>query len=49
MTPPDITSRVLATRDLARLYLERKRPKKAIELIEMTRERMAQSTRHPQG
>jgi tetratricopeptide (TPR) repeat protein len=40
---------LLATRDLARLYLERKRPKQAIELIEKTRERMAESTRHPQG
>jgi tetratricopeptide (TPR) repeat protein len=40
---------MVATRDLARLYLERKRPRKAIELIEKTRERMAQSTRHPQG
>lgn len=42
-------SNMLATRDLARLYLERKRPKKAIELIERTRQRMAESTRHPQG
>jgi tetratricopeptide (TPR) repeat protein len=42
-------SNMLATRDLARLYLERKRPKKAIELIEKTRQRMAESTRHPQG
>ncbi|MBX3192766.1 MAG: tetratricopeptide repeat protein [Labilithrix sp.] len=42
-------SNMMATRDLARLYLERKRPKKAIELIEKTRQRMAQSTRHPQG
>jgi tetratricopeptide (TPR) repeat protein len=40
---------MVATRDLARLYLERKRPKKAIALIEHTRQRMAQSTRHPQG
>jgi tetratricopeptide (TPR) repeat protein len=40
---------MMATRDLARLYLELKRPRKAIELIEKTRERMAQSTRHPQG
>jgi tetratricopeptide (TPR) repeat protein len=38
-----------ACRDLARLYLERKRPKQAIALIEKTRERMAESTRHPQG
>lgn len=42
-------SNMVATRDLARLYLERKRPKKAIELIEKTRQRMAESTRHPQG
>jgi tetratricopeptide (TPR) repeat protein len=42
-------SNMMATRDLARLYLERKRPKKAIELIEKTRQRMAESTRHPQG
>ena len=42
-------SNMLATRDLARLYLERKRPRKAIELIEQTRQRMAESTRHPQG
>lgn len=42
-------SNMLATRDLARLYLERKRPKKAIALIEQTRQRMAESTRHPQG
>lgn len=42
-------SNMVATRDLARLYLDRKRPRKAIELIEKTRERMAQSTRHPQG
>jgi tetratricopeptide (TPR) repeat protein len=42
-------SNMMATRDLARLYVERKRPKKAIELIEHTRQRMAQSTRHPQG
>ncbi len=42
-------SNMLATRDLARLYLERKRPKKAIELIEKTRQRMAESKRHPQG
>jgi tetratricopeptide (TPR) repeat protein len=40
---------MVATRDLARLYLDRKRPRKAIELIEKTRERMADSTRHPQG
>jgi tetratricopeptide (TPR) repeat protein len=40
---------MVATRDLARLYLERKRPRKAIELIEKTRQRMAESTRHPQG
>jgi tetratricopeptide (TPR) repeat protein len=42
-------SNMVATRDLARVYLERKRAKKAITLIEQTRERMAQSTRHPQG
>src|SRR3954453_24097583 len=42
-------SNMVATRDLARLYLERKRPKKAIELIEKTRQRIAESTRHPQG
>jgi tetratricopeptide (TPR) repeat protein len=42
-------SNMMATRDLARLYLERKRPKKAIVLIEKTRQRMAESTRHPQG
>lgn len=42
-------SNMMATRDLARLYLERKRSSKAIELIEHTRQRMAESTRHPQG
>lgn len=42
-------SNMLATRDLARLYLERKRPRRAIALIEQTRQRMAESTRHPQG
>jgi tetratricopeptide (TPR) repeat protein len=42
-------SNMVATRDLARLYLERKRPRKAITLIEHTRQRMAESTRHPQG
>jgi len=42
-------SNMMATRDLARLYVERKRPRKAIALIEQTRQRMAQSTRHPQG
>jgi len=42
-------SNMMATRDLARLYLERKRPKQAIVLIEKTRQRMAESTRHPQG
>ena len=42
-------SNMVATRDLARLYLARKRPRKAIALIEKTRERMAESTRHPQG
>ncbi len=40
---------IAAARDLARIYLERKRPKQAITLIEKTRERMAESTRHPQG
>jgi tetratricopeptide (TPR) repeat protein len=40
---------MVATRDLARLYLERRRPRRAIELIEKTRQRMAESTRHPQG
>lgn len=38
-----------AARDLARLYLERKRPRKAVGLIEATRARMAQSARHPLG
>lgn len=42
-------SNMAATRDLARLHLARKRPKRAIALIEATRERMAQSTRHPLG
>lgn len=42
-------SNMMATRDLARLYLERKRPRQAIFLIEKTRQRMAESTRHPQG
>lgn len=42
-------SNMVATRDLARLYIERKRPRKAIELIEKARQRMAESTRHPQG
>jgi len=42
-------SNMMATRDLARLYMERKRPRRAIELIERTRERMAESRRHPQG
>ena len=42
-------SNMMATRDLARLYVERKRPRKAIELIEKSRQRMAESTRHPQG
>jgi len=48
----DITlnpANLAACRDLARIYLERKRPKQAIEIIEKTRERMAESTRHPQG
>lgn len=40
---------LIATRDLARLYVERKRPRRAIEIIEQTRQRMAESTRHPQG
>lgn len=42
-------SNMMATRDLARHYLELKRPKRAIELIEQTRQRMAESKRHPQG
>jgi tetratricopeptide (TPR) repeat protein len=42
-------SNMIATRDLARLHLERRRPKKAITLLEKTRQRMAESTRHPQG
>lgn len=42
-------SNMIATRDLARLHLERRRPKKAILLLEKTRQRMAESTRHPQG
>ena len=42
-------SDMLATRDLARLYLERKRPLQAIRLIELQRERRAESTGHPQG
>lgn len=42
-------SNMMATRDLARVYLDLKRPKRAIELIEQTRQRMAESTRHPQG
>jgi tetratricopeptide (TPR) repeat protein len=42
-------SNMVATRDLSRLYLERRRPAKAIQLIEKTRQRMAESTRHPQG
>ncbi len=40
---------MVATRDLARLYLDTKRPRKAVTLLEQTRERMAQSTRHPLG
>jgi tetratricopeptide (TPR) repeat protein len=40
---------LIATRDLARLYVERKRPRQAIGIIEQTRQRMAESTRHPQG
>src|SRR5436305_1481053 len=40
---------LIATRDLARLYLERRRPRQAVRLIEQTRQRMAESTRHPQG
>src|SRR3954452_12260633 len=35
-------SNMVATRDLARLYVERKRPKRAIALIEQTRQRMAE-------
>jgi tetratricopeptide (TPR) repeat protein len=42
-------SNMVATRELARLYLDRKRPRRAIELLERTRQRMAESTRHPQG
>lgn len=42
-------SNMIATRDLARLHLQRRRPKKAIALLERTRQRMAESTRHPQG
>lgn len=42
-------SNMIATRDLARLLLARRRAKKAIELLEKTRQRMAASTRHPQG
>ncbi len=42
-------SDMLATRDLSRLYLQRKRPRQAIRLIEHQRQRMAESTRHPQG
>jgi len=40
---------MVATRDLARVYVDIKRSKKAIVLLEQTRERMAESTRHPQG
>lgn len=40
---------MVATRDLARAYLDMKRPKKAVALLEQTRERMAESTRHPLG
>jgi tetratricopeptide (TPR) repeat protein len=40
---------MVATRDLARMYIERKRPKKALVLLEQTRDRMAASTRHPLG
>ena len=40
---------MVATRDLARVYVDIKRSKKAIVLLEQTRERMAASTRHPQG
>jgi tetratricopeptide (TPR) repeat protein len=42
-------SNMIASRDLALLHLERRRPKKAIALLEKTRQRMAESTRHPQG
>lgn len=42
-------SNLVACRDLARLYLDLKRPRKAIALLEKTRERMAESRRHPQG
>lgn len=40
---------LVAARDLARLYLDLKRPKKAVASIEATRERMARSSRHPLG
>lgn len=40
---------MMASRDLALLYLRLKRPKKAAEAIEHTRDRMAKSERHPQG
>ncbi|GAC1576770.1 MAG: hypothetical protein NVS3B20_08290 [Polyangiales bacterium] len=42
-------SNMTAARELARLYLERKRPRLAIAAIETMRDRMAQSTRHPLG
>lgn len=40
---------LVAARDLARVYLERMRPKKAVKLIEATRERMAKSPRKSLG
>ena len=42
-------SNLIATRDLARIYVQRKRPRAAIELIEHARERMASSALHPLG
>src|SRR5256885_15100973 len=42
-------SNMAASRDLALLYLARKRPKQAITAIVHTRDRMAKSERHPQG
>ena len=42
-------SNLIATRDLARIYVLRKRPRAAIELIELTRARMADDPLHPLG
>ena len=42
-------SNLIAIRDLARIYVQRKRPRAAILLIELARERMAASELHPQG